>query len=117
MGVKNGAGAKRKAPAGKPGPVGSPKKARLQADRMDVDSDSDAASDTDMDDFSDDSEDGGAKLTPAPKKKKTEKDAKGTSKAKSGDKKSFPAKEPEKGTVPSPLVIDHCQTCMTDSGI
>lgn len=67
---------------------------------MDVDGDSDAAndSDSDMDDFSDDSEDGGVKLTPAPKAKKQreEKEVKGK-KGKLGDQKHFPQKEPEKG--------------------
>lgn len=67
MAVKNAAGAKRKAPVGRSGPVGSPKKARLQEGRKAKVSDPDPASDSDMDDFSTDSEDGGAKLTPAPK--------------------------------------------------
>lgn len=103
MGVKNAAGAKRKAPVGRSGPVGSPKKARLQADRMDIDGDSDAASDSDsdMDDFSDDSDDGGVKLTPAPKNKPREKEEKGRKEKagdrKAGDKKSSHSKEPEKG--------------------
>lgn len=101
MGVKNAAGAKRKAPVGRSGPVGSPKKARLHGDRMDVDADSDAVSDSDsdMDDFSDDSEDGGVKLTPAPKSKPWEKEGKGK-KGKLPDKKSFAQKEPEKGMKP-----------------
>lgn len=101
MGVKNAAGAKRKAPVGRSGPVGSPKKARLQPDRMDVDGDSDAVSDSDsdMDDFSDDSEDGGVKLTPAPKGKPREREDKGK-KGKLGDKKSAAPKEPEKGMAP-----------------
>ena len=97
MGVKNAAGAKRKAPVSRSGPVGSPKKARIQEDRMDVDDDSDAASDSDMDDFSSDSEDGGVKLTPAPKKHEPrEKQGKGK-KGKLEDKKPVPSKEPEKG--------------------
>ncbi|PKS06517.1 hypothetical protein jhhlp_007265 [Lomentospora prolificans] len=67
MGVKStAAGAKRKASGGRAGPAGSPKKARIQEDRMDLDSDvsdpdSDSASDSDMDSSSD-SEDGGVKL-------------------------------------------------------
>ena len=97
MVVKNAAGAKRKAPVSRSGPVGSAKKARTQEDRMDVDGDSGTASDSDMDDFSSDSEDGGVKLTPAPRKSKPrEKEEKGK-KGKLGDKKYFPPKEPEKG--------------------
>lgn len=115
MGVKNAAGSKRKAPVGKSGPVGSPKKARLQQDRMDVDGDSDV-SDSDMDDFSDDSEDGGVKLTPAPKKRK-EGDDKGRNgrPADKGDR--APNREPESNSTrvpptprdPSPTHYSSCK--------
>lgn len=66
MGVKStAAGAKRKASGGRAGPAASPKKARIQEDRMDLDSnsDSDSVSDSDSDmESSSDSEDGGVKL-------------------------------------------------------
>ncbi|CAI4216364.1 unnamed protein product [Parascedosporium putredinis] len=70
MGVK-ATGAKRKASGGRAGPAGSPKKARIQEDRMDLDSDgadSDSDSDSSLDDSdhdmdsSSDSEGGGVKL-------------------------------------------------------
>ena len=98
MGVKNAAGSKRKAPVGKPGPVGSTKKARVQQeDRMDVDGDSDV-SDSDMDDFSDDSEDGGVKLTPAPKKRKESED-KGRNGRQSDKNGDASKREPESNSM------------------
>ncbi|SPN96788.1 related to PUF6 Member of the PUF protein family [Cephalotrichum gorgonifer] len=103
MGVKDAAGAKRKAPVGRSGPGGSSKKARIQkADRMDVDGESDPASDSDsdMDDFSSDSDDGGVKLTPAPKEKGKKKEHKTE---KNGDKNGEKKAEKKNGASNSEM--------------